>query len=111
MDNAKILVIGAGVNGSAVITKLVGAGLDAKVLARGKRYDEIKAEGIIIEDPFSHKRTITKVPVIDHLYPEDVYDFILERISKMINWAQTRNWERANGSQRGTMGSSQATFS
>ena len=26
MDNAKLLVIGAGVNGSAVITKLVSAG-------------------------------------------------------------------------------------
>jgi len=36
---------------------------------------------------------------------------ILERISKMINWAQTRNWERANGSQRATMGSGQATSS
>jgi 2-dehydropantoate 2-reductase len=82
MDNAKLLVIGAGVNGSAVITKLVGAGLDAKVLARGKRYNEIKDEGIIIEDPFNYKRTITKVPVIDHLSPDDIYDFILVIVRK-----------------------------
>jgi len=81
-DNAKLLVIGAGVNGSAVITKLVSAGLDAKVLARGKRYDEIKNEGIIIEDPFNHKRTITKVPVINHLDPDDIYDFILVIVRK-----------------------------
>ena len=81
-EDTKIIVIGAGVNGSAVITKLVGAGLDAKVLARGKRYDEIKDEGIIIEDPFSHKRTITKVPVIDLLEPDDIYDFILVIVRK-----------------------------
>jgi len=76
-DKAKILVIGAGVNGSAVITRLYTAGLDAKVLARGKRYEEIKDEGIIIENPFNHKRSITKVPVIHSLDPEDLYDYIL----------------------------------
>jgi ketopantoate reductase len=46
-DHTRLLVIGAGVNGSSDITKLVNAGLDAKVLARGKRYEEIKNEGII----------------------------------------------------------------
>jgi len=81
-DNTKILVIGAGVNGSAVITRLYNAGLDAQVLARGKRYDEIKDEGIIIEDPFNQKRSITKVPVINRLNPEDFYDFILVIIRK-----------------------------
>jgi len=82
LDNAKILVIGAGVNGSAVITKLVRAGLDAKVLARGKRYEDIKNEGIIIEDPFNHKQTITRVPVINRLDPDDLYDFILVIVRK-----------------------------
>ena len=81
-ENARLLVIGAGVNGSAVIIKLVGAGLDAKVLARGKRYDEIKNEGIIIEDPFNHKRSVTKVPIINRLDPDDIYDFILVIVRK-----------------------------
>lgn len=81
-DNTKILVIGAGVNGSAVITKLVNAGLDAKVLARGKRYEDIKNEGIIIEDPFSNKRSVTKVPIINCLEPDDVYDFIFVIVRK-----------------------------
>jgi 2-dehydropantoate 2-reductase len=81
-DNARILVIGAGVNGSAVITRLCNAGLDAQVLARGKRYDEIKDEGIIIEDPFNHKRSMTKVSVINCLDPEDIYDFILVIVRK-----------------------------
>ncbi len=56
-DHTRLLVIGAGLNGSVVIIKLVDAGLDAKVLARGRRYEEIKAEGVIIEDPFSQKRS------------------------------------------------------
>jgi len=81
-DNARILVIGAGVNGSAVVTRLYNAGLDAKILARGKRYEEIKDEGIIIENPFNHKRSITKVPVINCLDPEDIYDFILVVVRK-----------------------------
>ena len=81
-DPTRILVIGAGVNGSAVITRLCHAGLDARVLARGKRYDEIKNEGIIIEDPLNHKRSITKVPVINRLVPDDIYDFILVIVRK-----------------------------
>jgi 2-dehydropantoate 2-reductase len=81
-DNTKILVIGAGVNGSAVATLLFKAGLDVKVLARGKRYEEIKTGGIIIENPFNHKRTIAKVPVIDRLSPDELYDFILVIVRK-----------------------------
>jgi 2-dehydropantoate 2-reductase len=58
MEKARLLVIGAGVNGSAVITRLSRAGLDARVLARGKRYEEIREEGITMEDPFNHQRTL-----------------------------------------------------
>ena len=81
-DNARILVIGAGVNGCACATELYKAGIDVTVLARGKRYDDIKTEGIIIENPFNKKRNITKVPVINELQPEDIYDYILVIIRK-----------------------------
>jgi 2-dehydropantoate 2-reductase len=81
-DDARILVIGAGVNGSAISMVLYNAGLDVKVLARGKRYEEIKAEGIIIENPFNHKRSIARVPVINRLNPEDLYDFVLVVVRK-----------------------------
>jgi 2-dehydropantoate 2-reductase len=81
-DNARILVIGAGVNGSAIATCLYNAGLDVKVLTRGKRYEEIQDEGIIIENPFNHKRSIAKVPVTNCLDPEDIYDFILVVVRK-----------------------------
>jgi len=47
MDNARILVIGAGVNGSVCAVGLYNAGISVTVLARGKRYEELREEGII----------------------------------------------------------------
>ena len=57
-------------------------GVDVTVLARGKRYTELRDEGIIIEDAFKGTRTVTKVPVIDRLEPQDVYDYILVIVRK-----------------------------
>jgi 2-dehydropantoate 2-reductase len=82
MQNTRILIIGGGVNGSALGTRLFNGGVDVSVLARGKRYQEILSEGIIIENPFNHKRSVTRVPVLDRLDPQDVYDFILVVVRK-----------------------------
>ena len=82
MDNARILVIGAGVNGSICAVGLHNAGVDVTVLARGKHYEEIRDGGIVIEDPFKNTRSITKVPVINRLDPQDVYDYILVIVRK-----------------------------
>ena len=68
-EDARILVIGAGVNGSICAAGLYDAGVDVTVLARGKRSEEVRDEGIVIEDPFKHARSVTPVPVIDHLEP------------------------------------------
>jgi 2-dehydropantoate 2-reductase len=81
-ENARILVIGAGVNGSICAAGFCQAGVAVTVLARGKRYEELKEQGIIIEDPFKKKRTITKVPVINALVPDDVYEYVLVIIRK-----------------------------
>jgi 2-dehydropantoate 2-reductase len=82
MQNTTLLIIGGGVNGSALATRLVHGGVDIRILARGTRYQEIRDEGIIIENPFNHKRVVTKVPVLDHLNPQDLYDFILVVVRK-----------------------------
>jgi len=81
-NGIRILVIGAGVNGSLCAVGLYNAGFNVTVLARGKRYDELKDQGIIIEDPFKKKRSITKVPAIDVLSPDDCYDYVLIIIRK-----------------------------
>jgi 2-dehydropantoate 2-reductase len=82
MDNARILVIGAGVNGSICAAALHNGGIDVTVLARGKRYEELQGKGIVIENPFNLKRSVTKVPVIDHLDPDDLYDYVLVIVRK-----------------------------
>ncbi len=45
MENAMLLVIGAGVNGPAVATRLCNADRDTKVFARGKNYEGVRDEG------------------------------------------------------------------
>jgi 2-dehydropantoate 2-reductase len=82
MDKARILVIGGGVNGSAIAAGLFSGGVDVTILARGKRFDELRAGGIIIENPFNQKRTVTRVPVIDRLGPDELYDYILVVVRK-----------------------------
>ncbi len=82
MDNARMLVIGAGVNGSVCAARLHNAGIDVTVLARGKRYEEVRDEGIVIEDPFKNKRSVTKVPAINRLDPNDLYDYVLVVVRK-----------------------------
>jgi 2-dehydropantoate 2-reductase len=82
MDKPKILIIGAGVNGSATATELFSGGVDVTILARGKRFEELRAEGIVIENPFNQKRTVTRVPVIERLAPDNLYDYILVIVRK-----------------------------
>jgi 2-dehydropantoate 2-reductase len=78
----RMLVVGAGVNGSVCAAGLYRAGIDTAVLARGRRYEELRSEGIVIEDPFSHRRSVTGVPVIGSLDPADCYDFVLVVVRK-----------------------------
>jgi 2-dehydropantoate 2-reductase len=84
MDAGKprILIIGAGVNGSACAAGLHKGGIDVTVLARRARCQELCDEGIVIEDPFNSRRSATKVPVINRPGPEDVYDCILVVVRK-----------------------------
>jgi 2-dehydropantoate 2-reductase len=82
MKNVRILIIGAGVNGSAVASCLHNANINVTVLARGERYEQLRDKGIVIENPFNNKRSVTKVPVINSLDPEDCYDFILVIVRK-----------------------------
>ena len=81
-EHARILVIGAGVNGSVCATRLHHAGFDVTVLARGKRYEELRDAGIVIEDPMTKKRSVTWVPVINALDPQDAYEYILVIVRK-----------------------------
>ena len=72
----RVLIYGAGVLGSYLAHALVRRGNDVTILARGKRIDELKKDGIVIRHYFQFKTTVDKVNVISTLLPEDTYDLI-----------------------------------
>ncbi|BCN30902.1 ketopantoate reductase family protein [Anaeromicropila herbilytica] len=73
----KILIYGAGVIGSIFAGKLAQAKNDVTVLARGKRLEEIKKDGIVLTNPKTHQDEHAKVQVIDQLSSKDEYDYII----------------------------------
>jgi len=81
-ESPRILVVGAGVNGSVCAAELHRAGFNVTVLARNQRYKELSGQGIEIENPLNGVRTVTWVPVIDNLAPGDLYDYILVMVRK-----------------------------
>lgn len=72
----KILIYGAGVIGSIFAAKLYLSGQDVTVLARGKRLEEIKVNGVVICNPETKHKETAKVKVIDNLTPQMKYDYI-----------------------------------
>ena len=73
----KILVYGAGVIGSFFALKLKQGGNDVSILARGKRLEDLKKYGIVIQDDIFHKEYKTDINVVDCLKPDDKYDVVL----------------------------------
>jgi 2-dehydropantoate 2-reductase len=73
----KILIYGAGVLGSVAAARLAQAGEDVTVLARGRRLEDIRRDGIVLERFESGERATIRVPVVDRLGPEDAYDLVL----------------------------------
>lgn len=72
----KVLVFGAGVQGSYLAHKLVKGGNNVTVLARGKRVNELKENGVVVRHYLQRKTTKDKVNVIKRLESDDVYDVI-----------------------------------
>jgi 2-dehydropantoate 2-reductase len=73
----KVLVYGAGVLGSLYAARLKESGHDVTVLARGGRFDEIEARGIVLEHALKGTRSVTPVAVTRELHSEDAYDLVL----------------------------------
>lgn len=72
----KVLVYGAGVLGSYLAHALIRGGNEVSMLARGKRYEQLKDDGIVIRHYIQRKNTMDAVHVIDALHPEAYYDLI-----------------------------------
>ncbi len=72
----KILVYGAGVLGCNLARNMFRAGKDLTLLARGKWAEEIEKNGLRIKDKFSPRMSVSRVPTVTELAPNDVYDVI-----------------------------------
>lgn len=70
----RILIFGAGVIGSFYGAKFAEAGIKVTLLARGKRLDMLRREGLRYHENGKVKRV--KVEVIDQLKSDDIYDYI-----------------------------------
>ena len=72
----KILVFGAGVLGCNLARNLFRAGKDVTLLARGAWAEELQKNGLRIKDTFSPRISVSRIPVVTGLAPDDAYDVI-----------------------------------
>ena len=87
----KFLVFGAGVLGCNLARNLFRAGKDVTLLARGKWAEEIQKNGLRIKDKFSPRVSVSHIPVVTELAPEDRYDviFVVLRYTQLDSILET----------------------
>lgn len=73
----RILVLGAGVIGSVYASRLLRAGHDVILLARGPRLVDLQTRGLVLEDAESGQRSVVPVPSVGELAPDDRFDLVL----------------------------------
>jgi len=78
----RFLVYGAGNIGSLYAARLAQSSQRVAILARGTRLEQIRQQGIELEDGVSGKRTTTSLQVVDRLDPDDAYDVVLVILPK-----------------------------
>ena len=81
----RILVYGAGVLGCNLARNLLRAGKDVTLLARGEWAEQIRRNGLRIKDKLSLRMSVSRVPVVTRLAPEDAYDavFVVVRYTQL----------------------------
>lgn len=73
----RVLIIGAGVIGSFNAARLADGGVDVTLLARGRRLAELREHGIVLENAFNGRRSVSHVPLVQRLAPDDDYDLAI----------------------------------
>src|SRR5271165_2357617 len=69
----KVLVVGAGVIGSFNAARLVCGGVDATLLARGRRLAALREHGVVLQEWRTGRRSVTHVPVVERIEPGHDY--------------------------------------
>jgi len=78
----RFLVYGAGNIGSLYAARLAHSSQDVAILARGTRFEQIRRQGIELEDGVSGERTTMSLEVVAGLDPDDAYDVVLVILPK-----------------------------
>jgi 2-dehydropantoate 2-reductase len=73
----RILVFGAGVIGSVYASKLLCAGHDVVLLARGRRLAELQSHGLRVADAESGHHSTQQVAAVSGLTPDDRFEVVL----------------------------------
>lgn len=94
----RILVFGAGVLGCNLARNMFRAGKDVTLLARGDWAEKIKKNGLRIKDKFSPRVSVSHIPVVTELKPEDNYDVIFV-VMRYTQIESIRDTLRANGTK------------
>ena len=66
----KVLVFGAGVQGTVFAVRLARAGHHVTLVARGERATFLREHGAVIDDAVSNNRIACKLSVIEHVAPD-----------------------------------------
>lgn len=72
----RILIYGAGIQGSYLAHSLMKGDNQVTLLARGKRKEELLSDGVVLYHRMQRKLTKDNIRVIEKLQPEDKYDLI-----------------------------------
>lgn len=94
----RILVYGAGVLGCNLANNLHLAKKDVTLLARGGWAERLKQNGLHMKKTFHLRETVSRIPVITRLWPEDCYDviFVVVRCTQLDSVTETL---RLNGTK------------
>lgn len=86
----KILVFGAGVLGCNLANDLFRAGKDVTLLARGDWAEEIRRNGLRIRSAIWPRTSVSRIPVVTSLEPDDRYDviFVVVRYTQLGSVAE-----------------------
>ena len=73
----KTLIFGAGPLGTLMAARLHEAGQNVTLLARGRRFEDLKKYGAVIQIEGTNIEEVERVKVVDTLDPEDNYDLVI----------------------------------
>lgn len=73
----KTLIYGAGPIGQWLALRLQKAGKDVTLLARGRTFEQLDRDGIVIIDGLTDDRMTARVPLVQSLEPDDPFDLVV----------------------------------